>query len=165
MKFCPKCHLNKEFSEFYTRGRGGFSSDCKSCIKNKQTKYYAKTGYKSTEEQNTRRRQIEQFKLKTDNSFKIKKYLRTRIRAALKKNWKKGSAVTDLGCSIEKFKLWIEMHWQNGMNWNNYSLHGWHIDHIKPLSSFNLTQLDEFRKAVHFTNLQPLWAEDNYKKK
>ena len=48
------------------------------------------------------------------------------------------------------------------MNWNNIGK--WHIDHIKPCKSFDLTKSDEQKKCFHYTNLQPLWALDNIKK-
>ena len=50
------------------------------------------------------------------------------------------------------------------MTWNNHGLYGWHIDHIKPVSKFNLLDLEEQRRAFHYTNLQPLWALDNIRK-
>lgn len=101
----------------------------------------------------------------SDINFKLKNNLRARLRLAIKRGSKLGSSVRDLGCSIEKLKLWLEMHWQDGMSWDNYGPKGWHIDHIIPLASLDLTNKEQFLKAVHFTNLQPLWAEDNYDKK
>jgi hypothetical protein len=50
------------------------------------------------------------------------------------------------------------------MSWDNWGTHGWHIDHIIPLSSFDLTDREQFLKACHYTNLQPLWAADNIRK-
>jgi len=101
---------------------------------------------------------------KNDINFKIKVNLRNRLNNAIKNNQKTGSAVSDLGCSIDEFKIHIEAQFQKGMTWGNWSKKGWHIDHIKPLVSFDLANREEFLKAVHYSNLQPLWATDNLKK-
>jgi len=101
-------------------------------------------------------------KYNTNNLFKIKAILRARLNEALKNNQKSGSAVRDLGCSVEFLKTHLESKFTEGMNWEN---HGeWHMDHIKPLASFNLENREELLKACHYSNLQPLWAEDNLSK-
>ena len=90
--------------------------------------------------------------------------LRSRLSTALRNGgWKKEvSAWRNLGCSWEHFKQHMEALFKEGMTWAN---HGeWHVDHIKPLAKFDLSDPEEQRKAVHFTNLQPLWAVDNLKK-
>lgn len=103
-------------------------------------------------------------KLKTDINFKLTYQLRDRLRKAIKSGQKSGSAVRDLGCTIPEFKLYLEAKFQLGMSWDNYGKFGWHIDHIIPLYSFNLSNREELLKAVHYTNLQPLWAEENWEK-
>lgn len=90
--------------------------------------------------------------------------LRSRISKIVSGTVKCGSAIEDLGCSIEEFKNYIESQFKNGMSWDNYANDSWHIDHIKPLASFNLTDEKEIKKACHYSNLQPLWAEENLKK-
>ena len=99
---------------------------------------------------------------KNDVLFKISCGLRNRIGTAIKGNWKSGSAVRDLGCSIEDFKKYIEPKFQLGMSWSNYGK--WHLDHIIPLSSFDLKNKEQFLKACHYTNYQPLWKLDNLQK-
>lgn len=101
---------------------------------------------------------------KNDTNFKLTCVIRSRLNKAIKNNQKTGSAVVDLGCTIEEFKLYIESLWEPGMTWNNWTRDGWHIDHIKPLASFDLDVEEELYKATHYTNMQPLWAKDNLKK-
>lgn len=94
-----------------------------------------------------------------DINFKLKRRIRSRLCSALKHNYKTGSAVKDLGCSIDYFKKYIEKQFKEGMTWENYGL--WEIDHIIPLASVDLTNKKSFFKVVHYTNMRPLWKKDN----
>lgn len=98
----------------------------------------------------------------SDPKFKLSRLLRIRLYHALKKNIRNGSAVRDLGCSLDDFIKYIESQFQPGMTWDNWAHDGWHIDHIIPLDAFDLTDPEQFKKAVHYTNLQPMWARDNF---
>jgi hypothetical protein len=104
-------------------------------------------------------------KLRTDVEFKLRHTLRNRMNKALRSQWKSGSFVRDLGCSISEFKAHIESLFKPGMSWDNHSITGWHLDHIIPLSSFNLSNYEDFKKAAHYTNLQPLWYKENIVKR
>ena len=105
-------------------------------------------------------------RMKNDPIIKIGEILRSRLRCALKnkKTLKTSSAIELVGCSLSELKKHLEKQFKEGMSWGNHSLYGWHIDHIKPVSSFNLIDIDEQKKCFHYTNLQPLWAEDNLSK-
>lgn len=96
---------------------------------------------------------------KVDLNFKLRMYLRGRIRNALKGKIKQGSAVKDLGCTIKEFILYLESKFDPWMSWQNYG--HWEIDHVKPLSKFDLAIKEEFLKACHYTNMQPLWKLAN----
>ena len=100
-------------------------------------------------------------KKKTDIQYRLSCNLRVRLNSAINRNFKAGSAVRDLGCSISELKSYLESKFSSGMTWDNWALDGWHIDHIKPLSSFDLTNRQQLLEACHYTNLQPLWATDN----
>jgi hypothetical protein len=99
---------------------------------------------------------------KEDIGFRLAKILRSRLATALRKNIKNGSAVRDLGCSLLELKHHLESKFVCGMSWENYGK--WHIDHIKPLSKFNLEDRNQLLEACNYKNLQPLWALDNLKK-
>jgi len=97
---------------------------------------------------------------------KLRRNLRNRLWYVLKGGLKVGSAVRDLGCSIEFLKHHLETQFQPGMTWDNYggTINNWCVDHIIPLSSFDLTDREQFLKACHYSNLQPMWFSDNSRK-
>ena len=99
---------------------------------------------------------------KTDPIFAMREVARTRIRHALNNKGFKRQAKTAImvGCSWLKLKSHIESQFVDGMSWENRHL--WEVDHIIPMSSAN-TQ-EEIIKLSHFSNLQPLWKEDNRSK-
>jgi hypothetical protein len=101
-----------------------------------------------------------------DINFILSRRLRSRIRSALKyvldgqgKNCK---TLDLLGCTIEEFKIYIESKFQSGMTWDKKS--EIHIDHIIPISSFDLTDPNQQKQCFHYKNLQPLWRIDNQRK-
>ncbi|WP_324727144.1 hypothetical protein [Pseudomonas chlororaphis] len=73
-----------------------------------------------------------------------------------------GRTTLELGYSTEEFKTHIERQFLHGMSWENRS--DWHIDHIIPLASFDLTDSGERRAANSLANLRPIWAADNLQK-
>jgi len=101
-------------------------------------------------------------KCKKDLLYNMQIRLRNRLRAAFNaKNWRKNNNFNSIiGCSKKELKQYIESKFQSGMNWNNRNL--WHLDHIIPVSKAQTIQ--ELEILFHYTNLQPLWAEDNIKK-
>ena len=105
-------------------------------------------------------------RLKNDLNFKIAHNLRVRVNKAIRNNQKTGSAVQDLGCSIDYLRQHLEAQFVLGTAWSNYGfgLDKWNIDHINPLAGFDLSNRDHFLKSCHYTNLQPLWTIDNIRK-
>jgi len=97
-----------------------------------------------------------------DVQYRLCRNLRARLTRAISRDQKSGSAIKDLGCSIEQLKSWLMYQFQEGMTWDNYG--EWHIDHVKPLNSFDLTDREQLLEACNWYNLQPLWAKDNLKK-
>jgi hypothetical protein len=86
------------------------------------------------------------------------------VRHALVSQGKSITTEKLLGCTFEYARSHLEAQFTKGMGWDNYGVNGWHIDHIIPCASFDLTDPDQQRQCFHYTNLQPLWAEDNLRK-
>jgi len=91
---------------------------------------------------------------------------RSRLYGALKrKNLSKSeSTIVIIGCSAIQLKEYIANRFTDGMTWENHGVRGWHVDHIKPLASFDFRDESQIKEAFHYTNLQPLWWYDNLKK-
>lgn len=194
MKLCNKCKIEKDKSEFSKdrTKKDGLHTLCKLCksqatknwtdnnseyvkkmhkdyylnnrdIIRKRVKDYSKRWYlKNRDKVLLQTKEYLANKKMNDINFKLAVNMRIRLNCAIKNNQKTGSAVKDLGCTIPELKVWLEQQFQPGMMWENYG--EWHIDHIVPLSKFDLTDRKQLIKACHWFNLQPLWAEDNLQK-
>ena len=67
-----------------------------------------------------------------------------------------------VGCTLAELCTHLETQFVDGMSWDNRK--DWHIDHIRPCGSFDLTDPEQQAQCFHYTNLQPLWARDNLEK-
>lgn len=127
--------------------------------------YYVSEHKLKTTKYCSKKCQHESLKKYDEIQLRILHNLRTRTWMALNGKIKKSTTTIELlGCSIEYFKQHIEKKFKKGMSWENYGFNGWHIDHIKPCSSFDLTYLKQQKECFNYRNLQPLWAEENYAK-
>ena len=191
-QLCSKCNTTKTHKEFpkNLKCNNGIEKQCKSCkslyrkqhyienkehenktsktwelknedkIRDNKKKYYVKNKKRIVQRQGL----YQKNKYNCDINYKMKCILRARLNRAINGNYKAGSAVSDLGCSIEELKIHIEVQFKPGMTWDNWSRTGWHIDHKKALANFDLTNREELLKACHHTNLKPMWAKDNISK-
>lgn len=105
-------------------------------------------------------------KRKFNIKYRLECILRGRLACAIRavKCKKSFPTLNLLGCEINYLKQYIESLWLEGMNWDNHGLFGWHIDHIKPINTFDLTDPEQQKQCFHYTNLRPLWYQDNLKR-
>jgi len=188
MSQCKACHNeykeNRDFdykaykAEYYLDNKEQILINCKEWREdNKEKKAETDRIYAAThkeqikarkERTKDRRREMStkwsRRKLKTDPLFKLACYTRSLIGASFRRNgFNKDSRTAEiLGCSWEFFYEYIERKFKEhpGMGWHNRHL--WHLDHIICVSSGDTEE--EIIKLNHYTNFQPLWAEDNLKK-
>ena len=182
-KECNNCKKWTIITNFYKDSScwDNLTNKCKSCCR-KLHKIYFKEYYlknKDTlnikikhsyflnkEKRNTRAKLYKREQRKTNLNYKIKDVLRARVQSAIKKNSKFEKTLQMLGCSISYLKEYLKSQFQEGMSWDNHGFgrDKWNIDHIMPCVSFDLSKLEEQRKCFHYSNMQPLWQPDNFKK-
>lgn len=186
MKTCNKCKLEKELTEFHKKKTGimGVHSICKVCCNAEKKEYYQKNKERLKEKQaryreenrgrinehareyskNNREAINKKNKLRynTDESFRLRSLVQKRINRALKNEVKLGKTQYLLDTDIETYKEYLELLFEDGMEWSNYG--EWQIDHIIPVSYFDLTKEEEQKKAFCFTNTRPMWKSENLAK-
>jgi hypothetical protein len=181
-KVCSKCGIERNIIEFRKdiTKKDGLRPECKLCVKNyemtqrvnnptlmseKLKKFYKDNPEKRKEyRQNYKSRKHEQRKERrnSDPVFNLVNRVRCRIWKflTLSNITKKNKTFEIVGCTPEFLKEYLEKQFKDGMSWENRHL--FHIDHIIPLSSAKTEK--EIYKLCHYTNLQPLWVDENLKK-
>ena len=154
---------HKEYSKKYRE-------DNKEEIKESKNKYYKDNkesiSIKSKKYRSENKDKLSKYKRDkriSDPVFKIKENLRSRLYRAIKDDAKTGSAINDLGCSIEYFKKHIEKLFSDNMSWDNYG-EVWHLDHRYPLSKIDVENREELLLAINYKNIQPMDSLKNLSK-
>lgn len=97
---------------------------------------------------------------------KLRRALRRRFENAVRTVKDKSKWIREnTGLEMPELRRYLELLFKPGMTWANHSFEGWHIDHKKPLASFNLADEAQRKQAFHYNNLQPLWAQENLAKR
>jgi hypothetical protein len=191
-KVCRKCKEEKDVSDFYknSHSKDGLRSNCKICQNKNSTNWRTSNVEKYNEIQkkfktrNPNATNISSLKWKNKNkdrcreksnlykknkykndiNYRLEKNLRNRLNEFFfnRGYTKKNRFIEFLGCDIEFLKNYLESKFQPSMTWENKGFYGWHIDHIIPLSSAKTDE--ELYKLCHYSNLQPLWANENLSK-
>jgi len=98
---------------------------------------------------------------KADPVFRLTMNLRNRLRKVLRQPKNRTTKkLNRIGCSRSELRDYLESKFYDGMTWENYGKH-WVVDHIKPISSFDLTNEAERNLACNYLNLQPLLKRHN----
>lgn len=156
---CKACHLvkkqkwRKDNPEEYKTQNRRYNEKTKDIQKEKK-KIYRENNRESYNAYWSNRKKV-------DVVFKLLTGMRSRVSGYLKKSsvTKNNKTFEIVGCTPQELKDYLEKQFKEGMTWENYGIYGWHIDHIIPLASAETEE--ELLKLFHYTNLQPLWAEEN----
>lgn len=100
-----------------------------------------------------------------DPKFRISINLRRRMNTVLLNYTKDSSTIKLVGCTWDELRAHIENQFTDGMSWENYGRFGWHLDHIRCCAEFDFSDPEQQKECFHYTNLQPLWWQDNLLKR
>ena len=164
VKKCSTCTKTKECSLFYVSKRhlDGYFKECIACVEVKRKNKGNNPRFKRTKEYmisyNKNR--------KLDPNFKLKYALRSNLHSHIRRienGVKSERSLTYVGCSLNFLRSWFEFQFVQNMTWGN---HGtvWHIDHINPCSSFDLTDEDMLYECYNWSNLRPIYSLENLSK-
>lgn len=168
-KICKICNLYKMINNYFTSKQtlDGYYGYCKSCSNNKKQnnpnaklkapEYRAKHKLIYGEVDKLKKRE----RYKNDIAFKISCTIRSRVNQSLKTKFTKHT-VDIIGCNIDFFKQWIEYQFEDWMSWDNFG--DWHLDHVRPCASFDLSDKEQQLLCFSWKNYQPLQKELNLKK-
>jgi hypothetical protein len=164
-KVCSKCNELKPFDDFYKRVNGSIRADCKKCCNLRfveRRKIRRKTDDDFRKKENLRIRDKNKRRMETGPLYKFRKSLSSNIRKSFKRGGFSKTSRTHkiLGEEWLVIKEYFESKFTEGMSWENYGK--WRIDHILPIST--ATCEEDVIRLNHYTNLQPLWEEDNLRK-
>lgn len=178
MKKCPKCEIEKLEDCFATRKSGyragQLRPECRDCEKVRMNDYWVRHPEKRREQRKSwrsrdrvlrpdkwKQKAREEKKKAYKNPLNRLVYLaRNRVYLAIRGNKKSDKTFELIGCAHADLINHLEKKFKPGMTWENYGPR-WHVDHIRPCASFDLSDPAQQRQCFHFTNLQPLWAKDN----
>lgn len=146
---------------YYLANRERILARVRADIERKQS--YDREYHRQTREKNRTRRQAYQLKYRSDATRRLAHNLRNRLSKFIRRRSGRASTESLLGCTFEDFRRNIERQFLRGMNWKNYGSH-WHIDHIIPVTAFDLGNPEHIRRCFHFSNLRPLLAQENLRK-
>jgi hypothetical protein len=134
--------------------------------KNKEKLRAARREYlrKNREKINEKNKRYQKHRRRTDPMFKLRQSISSGVWHALRDNKAGRSWEQILDYTLSDLKKHLESQFKDGMTWENYG--DWHIDHIIPIAKHNFTtdQHEDFKRCWALSNLQPLWAEENFSK-
>ena len=105
-------------------------------------------------------------KMDTQPDFKTATYLRNQLYNGITGygSVRKEDFITMIGLTPKELNKYLETLFEKGMTWENHNRHGWHTDHIIPMSAFRMDDYNEQRASCYYVNLRPMWGRPNIQK-
>jgi len=128
-----------------------------------QKRRYDRFYHRANREKHRERKIAYQKRYRSGTTQRLAHNLRNRLSKFIRRKSGRPSTEALLGCSFEEFTKYVERQFTRSMSWENYGK-AWHIDHIIPVSAFDLTAPEQVQRCFHFSNLRPLDARANLRK-